>query len=476
MVEKFNQFEKKYELLNRHYEGFYYWGHVRFDVYNMLIADGMKHVGKNLIDSRKRIKGMLSCIRNSIFRNPLLKVKNRKILFLTSPRRMKEGNTYMSIYTDDIAGAFGENAYTAEYPYTGTLVHQEPIGTPGVLYLDYIFSYYKVCSLLHKKKYKNVQSVGKEIAEWLQVEIEDYFGIHVDSQKIANLFANRYFRMYYELKPINRLLEKINPELVVVVCSYSRSHMPFVEAAKRKKIRVIELQHGVMGRGHPAYNYPEKANHNFFPDEIFLFSEYWKHVTRFPISEEMLITTGFPYLEKSVGKYRNEVKKKSKTNILVISQLNCGHDLAKVITELVSLLEQRGIDYHMIYKLHPSEDAKGFIERFPLLTNDRIEIIGESEKELYYYMAHSDIQIGMFSTAIYEGLYFELTTYLYETVKTKEYMVDLCEKGYARMFSTATDLLKKMDSSHQESSKEYRQFFAEGGKEKIIFELKSRLS
>ena len=98
-----------------------------------------------------------------------------------------------------------------------------------------------------------------------------------------------------------KLLDKVKPKIIIEVVSYSFNNLLINEVAKKYKIPTIELQHGTIGRYHIAYNFKKQIYLPTFPDYIFLFGEYWKNNTRFPISNGKLKVTGFPYFEHKMN-------------------------------------------------------------------------------------------------------------------------------------------------------------------------------
>ena len=83
-----------------------------------------------------------------------------------------------------------------------------------------------------------------------------------------------------------------------------------------------------------------------------------------------------------------------------------------------------------------------------------IEIIEDKNRTLYQLFASSDIQIGVYSTGIYEGLGFNLKTFII-ALPGWEGMAPLIENHYAQLIQTPEELIESiqcMDTSKVESS------------------------
>ena len=98
--------------------------------------------------------------------------------------------------------------------------------------------------------------------------------------------------------------------------------------------------------------------------------------------------------------------------------------------------------YKIVYKLHPFEFDTWF-EDYPWLAESNIEIVGLKGKNLYQLFAESEIQVGVYSTALFEGLSFGVRTFILDE-KGIEYMQYLIENENATIVSNVQDFLKKL--------------------------------
>ncbi|MHA1515771.1 MAG: sialyltransferase, partial [Candidatus Heimdallarchaeaceae archaeon] len=169
---------------------------------------------------------------------------------------------------------------------------------------------------------------------------------------------------------------------------------------------------------------------------IFAFGDYWIETVTYPIGKNRIFSVGFPELETSRQKY---ARTKKKNQIVFISQPWIGTHLSKLAIELNKV---ENLGYKVIYKLHPNE-VNTWKEEFPWLLNSGIEVIDHEGKGLYELFAESEIQIGVNSTALFEGLFFGVKTLLFDYFGI-DYMEDLLKSKVAEKFSDADDLVKKI--------------------------------
>jgi hypothetical protein len=220
----------------------------------------------------------------------------------------------------------------------------------------------------------------------------------------------------------------------LVVVSYGKE--PFVMACKQLGIPVVELQHGVIYPEHLAYSYPGDRIKKSFPDYLLVWGEFWREHTEFPIPDERVIPVGYPYLDQRVERYAGV---ESEDRLLFISQGTIGEQLSKFA---LAVDEHPDIDHDIVYKLHPGEYDR-WREEYPWLTEANFEVVDDSERDLYRLFAESSVQVGAGSTAVYEGLCFDLETYVYDCPGT-HVLQPLVEDGSAEIVSSTDTLVERL--------------------------------
>lgn len=208
------------------------------------------------------------------------------------------------------------------------------------------------------------------------------------------------------------------------------------EIAHSKNIPTIELQHGAISSWHCAYRYNTSQNIKQLPDKYLLFGDYWKKFIQWPIDERNIVSVGFPYFEHNVKKIDSN-KNEEYFTILFLSQRTIGEKLGEYAYACYCHLDQE--KYRIIYKLHPSEYGD-WKERYPFFSKcDKMLVVDNGEKDLYEYFAESHMQVGVYSTSIYEGIGFGLPTCIYY-IEGSYTMQTLCEAGKAGLVKTPDDL------------------------------------
>jgi hypothetical protein len=239
------------------------------------------------------------------------------------------------------------------------------------------------------------------------------------------------------LRPLYaRLLRRVDPKLLVLVVSYGRGMKVLIEVAKTLEIPVVELQHGMIDHGNAGYNFPDDVEAGLFPDWILTFGEFWATQAKFPVKRERILSAGFPWLETRAAEFSDI---KTQDHLLFISQGTVGAELSRFA---VDCAHDHRIDHDVVYKLHPGEVGR-WRDVYPWLVDSKVRVIGREPPSLYELFSSSQGQVGVGSTAIYEGLYFGLDTYVYET-EGAEALRPLVEAGVAVFIDSVDEFARHL--------------------------------
>jgi hypothetical protein len=228
---------------------------------------------------------------------------------------------------------------------------------------------------------------------------------------IESLMKRELSRFLYLLPRVRRILTDAAPKLLVEVVWYTRMNKVFNVAARELGIPILELQHGTISPYHHGYSFPKGVSVKAVPDYIAVWGEFWKQQCGLPIPSDQIVVTGFPFYESNVPILRRA--KRSGAHILVVSQGTIGRALAEAIANIASEPSLRDVTFH--FKPHPSESAL-VSERYAVLSqNPNVRIVfGPGSDSLEDLFQLCDTQIGVYSTALVEGMRFGLRTIIYQ--------------------------------------------------------------
>jgi hypothetical protein len=440
-------------------QGIPIWEWMRSGVYReLLIKKGIFNEAQTSVEMNvsSYLKGGYLFLRNIVRRNPYFSGTS-DFLFYGNPRRKLQSDGYWwDIYCDPIHTKCNLNYLQVESNYK--LKHYRPARTENFAYLDFIH-YTDFIKRQLGLVSVTLDAETKIVLDTAAEEFKNQFGIEIDFVSKAEY----HLRLRKSRRPLYmRLLSRIDPELAVVICSYGKE--TFIECCKDQDIPVVELQHGIIREDHTGYSYPGNRIKEMFPDYLLTWGEFWGDRVEFPIPDKRVIPVGYPYLEQRRNKHTDVA---SNDQILLISQRSIGKELSKFALELE---QHPHIDHDIVYKLHPGE-YDYWEEEYPWLVDADFEVIDSSEPPLYELFAGSNIQVGVYSTAIYEGMVFNLKTFVYDCpgVGTLD---SLIEEGAAELISSSDELVLGM--SRENSTVDFEYFFESNATEEVC-EVLSRL-
>jgi len=436
ICEKIWSLEEKYDLLHNDIQGVKIWQLLRMELYYEIAQKtgvfGQPHSVRNTVADK--MKALAGLVYNSLMKNPLRGSYTKKVLIFDHPRKKKHNGIYIDIYTKPLINSFSaEDILILEEPY----LYQHVTATEdNRKYMDYL----QLLTFAIKKLYPirfNQQDIL--FIHKLENELYKLFDISLDLHK---KFADTVKRYKIQYKLYDHLLQKLKPEKIYVVVSYS--HGALIAAAKHNHIPVIEIQHGTMSPYHLGYSFPNgEQGLEYFPDYLYLFGDYWAKSIKLPIARDKIVAYGFPYFSKTKQQYQGITKKERQ--LLFLSQGVIGKELAKFAYNAAQVLT----DYQIVYKLHPGEYDRWKAEYEELNVAQTLEnfvIIDNDEVNLYQYLAESPYQIGVFSTAIYEGIAFQCKTILVD-LPGLEYMNYLIDGNFAQKVSSMEELRQVLEQN-----------------------------
>jgi len=453
---EYEEFENELDLLSIQVDQVPIWERIRFGIFREISQNkdqGQAHTqtGTGLSE---HLEGISFWLKNAVHRNPYFADEHDFLFWGHQRRKLEEDGYWWDVYCDPIHERDKLDYVHVETPYL--MSHRNPAKTERLRYLDLI----QFTGTLQRKLGFRSPSIPYDVISQLyeaEEEIRRRFDADVDlvsKTKEALHIRNTTLPLY------ERLLERIDPNVVVVLVSYGKE--TFIEACKRKEIPVVELQHGVIYDHHFGYSYPEGETKFTFPDYFLTFGEFWNENARFPIPDDRVIPVGYPYLEGRLDAY-DDVERREQ--LLFISQGTIGHELSRFALDVY---EDDRIDHEVVYKLHPGEYDR-WEEEYPWLAESSVRVIDRSEPPLYRLFAESSAQIGVGSTAVYEGLCFDQETFVFE-IDGAEILQPLVENGTASFVGDVDEFATRLRSG-AEKRFDRDWFFRSGAVEHILEEL-----
>lgn len=398
LTDEFLDFESRMKLFELNISGFLIWDYIRYNVYLELIGKKKKTSSNTSLKSNltNSVRLLLKSILNVIFQPKKYKIKlGKDIVFLGHPRKTFDNGSYVDKYCDDIISSLKDKYSVSMLDLPFKLEHFKTIDHVDSSRLDsfehmLIFAPYLRRIRLTEDERNRIQQI--------ESELQKQFNVFINLSKHFLKGAKRYKSLKIRAE---RSFDKGSPKCLVCVDGYNFIKKVFVQVANERNIPTIELQHGTVGYFHLAYRYPSiNREMNSLPNYLFLWGEYWENFIQLPKGKISKVV-GFPYLEK-----RYQPSSKMNNKILVISQWTIGFDLLKEVHALAKEMPS----YQFLFKMHPNEENSRKTYQ-DLIQVDNVKIV-PPKSELYDLFNESIAQIGVYSTALIEGIAFKLKTYI----------------------------------------------------------------
>lgn len=407
---KLIEIENVENLFDWKIDNIYIWEVIRYKIYGIIIEQSFKDsnpVKKNIF---KKIKDLLTKFFikiqkyiNAIYFNPFFDRRRSDVLIFESSRKLIFNGSYIDPYTkftydDLIKEGYSITRYQSSYNYDKLSKRDFSIKH---LDLPYLLSDIKT------------KLLGKKISETDAIRIKDLqniiqgqFQINFDLKKLifqeVNLFK-------YNLFFFKRLLKRKNPKKIIIANFCDKTAL--ISAARSNKIKVIDIQHGLISSDDIIYHYPhvKEESLQYFPDQFYAWSPIWQKLCKLPLKQENIIDYGNKYLQNQKRKYSD--LQKTPDQLIVISQPGLTAKIANEFIQKCNLLAK----YQILYKLHPSEYLYAFENaQIKQIANMKNVSFVDKHDDLYKVLAETQYVVGVGSTVLIESISFECKVILFE--------------------------------------------------------------
>ena len=434
--------EQEWNLFQSEIQGIYFWKLVRTRVFqNIMMAKGIHDQANHTVERGRlnKVSSILGHLKNYA-QHALKKPRKRDVLIFNHPRKVLVDGNYIDIYTEQFVRSIAEanQSYLIVDRPTNWHKHYIP-ASEHVVYSDDLDILSRV--MVRFLRMYRVKPNAQEHAflQRLSEQLIALFGTdgqlyHVTLQQI-NLFTIE--TTYYK-----KILDFVEPKRIYVVIG--RGYEALIAEANRRGIDVYEIQHGIITKYNLDYSFPNQSVVPYFPNGMVVFGRYWPMSIPMPIQDDKIESFGSPYLLSRMEAYKDF--ERNEKQIVFVSQSTIG----KKLMPFVLRLAQERPDLSVIVKLHPTEFPV-WKDHYPELLEaqvlENVEVIDTFAKNLFELFATSAFQIGVYSTALYEGIYMGCKTILVD-LPGVEHLEYLYENQYAQLVDSPEACVKAIEQPY----------------------------
>lgn len=430
--------EREFALFDFEVDGVKVWQYMRMPLYYHVAERAgiflAPHVEK---DSRlSRLAKAGKYLIGALFHNPFLRRGRVEQIVIEHPRSVQLAGEAVDIYS-----CFHVRELRRQgIPYL--CLDRAELGAghrkahdPARSFIDIFPVLVKLVGLFRRTRLRDEQRATlKAVSERLSAQ----FGVPLDLEALL-VPAVLKFKVNYRL--YRTLFQRLQPKRLMVVVSYAYGDA--IKAAKDLGIETVEIQHGTFSRYHMGYSYPGSTRGlEYFPDSFLAWGRFWRDMEVLPLPPEAVQISGFPYFNGLKDSCASIVRNDKR--VVVLSQGALGSKIADQVYALREVLS----DFEIVYKLHPGEFARWQDYESLRKLAEQPNVRVAKQENLYELLAGAGYQIGVFSTAVYEGIGFGCRTLLLD-LPGVEYMVDLVDQGLASLVRDPQELRLAMAQQAQ---------------------------
>lgn len=440
LFERFQRLEREAGCFSFRIQGVPIWEWIRNEVFGRIQNPPTSQEAEEYSKLKSAAKRGLLFSRSLFYKNPYL-CSESDVMFFGHRRTLEPDGLWWDHILDPLHEALDYEYMHFEEPMWGPdWNHRRKAKTENLRYLDLIKYAGEILKLIRPSI--SLSSAEVETLETIDAHLAAEFDMAVG---VTDLAKDELATRKATLPLYRKLIQQVNPKIIIGSGNFI-NQKTFLEAAKSLGVPTVEFQHGATSDEHVPYSFCEDCSVTYFPDYIFTWGDFWKNCCHFPIAEDRIIPVGYPYLENRKEKYGN-LERENK--VIFLSQASIGKELSKYAIRIDDSNE-----FETIFKLHPSEYHL-WENDYPWLKKSDINVVSSDTPPLYELFGKAFAQVGVYSSAIYEGLAFDLDTYLIDFPKI-ERMENLLQKEGIKKVSPDKLIDFKQDGPGIETSEFFK--------------------
>lgn len=246
--------------------------------------------------------------------------------------------------------------------------------------------------------------------------LRESIGWTPDADRIAvmrSFIRRKVVELPFQHDTYERMLRRVAPRLLMIEGACYGTFAALIVAARRAGIHVAEYQHGVISRGHGAYNYSPgllayPAFQETFPQSLLTYGEWWGRQLNAPVD---CIPVGNPHREERVSSMR--FNREAQKDVLLLSDGFEFGNYLNLAREVLAAAAAAGLRVRI--RPHPLERAH--VEATYGATIQGVEI--DNEPDLYASLCSAAVVVSEVSTGLFEAVGVAKRVLVWNTPKSR---------------------------------------------------------
>ncbi len=347
------------------------------------------------------------------------KTKKKYLLFDNGRVGYSETHEKISYYFGNIIPVLGDNNCYTIYQKASELVGGSRFGELDPLKHD----------ALAEDDFRMIADLKQSFA---RISVTIAFS-EVELKNVASAFNN----FFIEYRLWRKLLSATDFKVCFFDQHYHREGMML--ALKRKGIKSVELQHGLIAPEDIFYVFPpaikEIAKRALFPDKILTYSNYWSGVLEagYEFRKDQIDVIGRYQCNNTIVSKEEEQRfmnfTKGRDFILITTQTFLHEHFIAYAMWLSQDLKKRNSDVPVVVKLHPSEKKSTYDAIGEL---DNVAILDCNTEFLLSRCSH---HVTIFSTTLYDASRYQCRNYSLENERCWDYVKACVDSGVSELLA-----------------------------------------
>ena len=256
---------------------------------------------------------------------------------------------------------------------------------------------------------------------------------------IAALARRTWLKARAQRRRFARLFRRLGTRRVFLVVGYTNEGI--VLGARDAGAEVIELQHGTITPFHLAYSWPGRPALPTSPDRLLTYGPFWTDSVALPGSVTPLVI-GASHFEETRQALAAIARKPRQA--LFVSQGVIGHRLAEIALQVARLAP----GWQVVFRLHPGEERGRFASELAARAGAPPAnfSLSAGAPGIFPLLAESAVQVGVFSTALIEGMALGGRTLLLP-LPGIDYMAPILARGDALLVADAAACVAHLEQA-----------------------------
>lgn len=259
-----------------------------------------------------------------------------------------------------------------------------------------------------------------------------------------------------EKRAASRMFLTLEPRLLFMIGEYTKIGQIMIWAAKRKGIKVLGLQHGIIHKLHPGYNFGQKSDMKDYyslPDHFFVYGLLEKDLLS-SIHKSLAkrsVAVGSPrfdYLQRENARSQKKEFLKGIAldrgkKLLVFYNGFHSEKFNRILLETFHNIQANHPDWQIVYKTHPRDYNSKSYQDAAARNGKSILITGSVNT--YDLLLHADLVMVTDSTLASEAIAWKKPVFILYWPEYVSFRLSWADEGLAFLSESPEDLVRSFD-------------------------------